>query len=96
MKPAKMLHICIICGTDHWVNKQASRQKYCPKCKEDQEVEKRKEWLEEARLKRIADKGKPACSCGCGKPIGKKLKLLSTYCYKKRTNNILDENPNRW
>ena len=84
------------CGLTYAVT--SNNQRYSPKCAQKAyRVNQIKKRSEERRKKRKRDFKKDVptikpkskrktCSCGCGKPVGKDLRLLSDYCYKRSSD----------
>ena len=67
---------CQECGIELEITKKAAiKQKFCSACSK----ERHKKRVREAYHKK--KEAKRLCSCGCGRPVGSNLSMLSDHCY---------------
>jgi len=80
---------CIDCGKEYKVTHMQGKKIRCDECGV---IQQRVYARDYARIKAKRNREKikaerKSCHCGCGRPRGAYLHLLSDYCFRSRTND---------
>ena len=82
------------CGVEVKVSKfAAAKRKYCDKCGKKRGRQLARDYARRNKdeiKKRRTSKKRKLCSCGCGRPVGEGLTMLSTYCFMNKQNDEED------